>query len=44
VSVEPGEVGLTPLEGTGDGIDEHVKDRSTQLTAGLRMSWMPLMT
>ncbi len=34
-SVEPGEVGLTALEGAGDGINQHAKDRLAQLTAGL---------
>ena len=34
-SVEPGEIGLTALEGAGDGINQHIKDRLAQLTAGL---------
>jgi hypothetical protein len=34
-SVEPGEIGLTSLEGAGDGIDQHAKGRLAQLTAGL---------
>jgi hypothetical protein len=34
-SVEPGEIGLTALEGTGDGIDQYAKNRLAQLTAGL---------
>jgi hypothetical protein len=34
-SVEPREIGLTALEGAGDGINQHAKDRLAQLTAGL---------
>jgi len=34
-SVEPGETGLTALEGTGDGIDQHAKGGWALLTAGL---------
>src|SRR5215510_3091994 len=34
-SAEPGEIGLTALEGAGDGINQHAKDRLAQLTAGL---------
>jgi len=34
-SVEPGEIGLPPLEGTGDGINQHAKGGLAQLTAGL---------
>src|SRR5438093_12034863 len=40
-SVEPGEVGLTTLEGAGDGINQHAKDRLAQLTAGLAQRERP---
>jgi hypothetical protein len=34
-SVEPGEIGLTALEGTDHGINQHAKGRLAQLSAGL---------
>ena len=34
-SVEPGEIGLAPLEEAGDGIDQDAKSRLAQLAAGL---------
>ena len=33
--VEPGEIGLTSVEETGEGIDQDAKGRLAQLTAGL---------
>ena len=33
--VEPGEIGLAPLEEAGDGIDQDAKGRLAQLAAGL---------
>ena len=34
-SVEPGEIGLAPLEEAGDGIDQDAEGRLAQLAAGL---------